>query len=100
MAEAFYSGETARGRVLISNLDPITGNPTPNASVSSLTIRFINPDGTILATRTIGGGVVNAGAGYYYGDAIPVMPGLHTVEFESLSGVQGREKVTFGVKEF
>lgn len=102
MAEQFYVGETVRARVRVSTLDPITGDPTPDTNVNSLTIRFLTPTGTTLATRTLGagGGVTNAGQGYYYGDAIPTVRGLHTVEYESQSGVQGREKTTFGVVEF
>lgn len=102
MAEQFYIGETIRAKVRVSTVDPVTGEKTPYTDVPSLTIRFRNPDGTLLQVSTLGGvpGVTNDGQGYYHAAAAAEEEGLHTIEYEVGGGDQGREKLRVSVAPF
>jgi hypothetical protein len=102
MAEQFYVGESIRAKVRVMTVDPVSGAKTPYDLVPSMTIRFRNPDGTVLQSSTLGGvpGVTNAGQGYYYATATAAQEGLHTVEYEVGGGDQGREKLRVSVAPF
>jgi|SRR5215207_3728253 len=96
----FWTGGAIRGLVRVQSLDPVSGGKTPEASLPSVTIRFRNPDGTVLAVRTLSDGVVNAGDGYYYATAVPTVEGLHTLEYETGGANPGRDKLQFNVEPF
>lgn len=102
MPEQFYTGETIRAKVKVLTVDPVSGAKTPKDDVPTLTIRFRNPDGTVLQSSTLGGvpAVTNAGQGYYYATAAAVQEGLHTIEYEVGGGDQGRERLKVNVEEF
>lgn len=96
----YWVGAAVRARVRVLAVDPVTEEREPQTSVPSVTIRFRNPDGTILATRTLADGVVNAGEGYYYATATPTMEGLHVMEGETGGVLPGRTRVRFSVEPF
>lgn len=97
-AEVFWVGAAVRGRIRALAVDPVTEVESPQASLPSVTIRFKHSDGTVLATRTLADGVVNAGDGYYYGTATPTQEGLHVMEAETGGALPGRTKVSFSVE--
>lgn len=100
----FYVGKRVRGKVRVTSVDPQTGKHLPEEGATDLTIRFKNPDGSVLSEQVVGSdpGVIEAGNGYYYASAVPEVPGLHTIEFEKGSGdaFDGLEKITFTVQPF
>ncbi len=98
--DAFFTGMAARARMRVYTVDAVSLARTPDPSATAVVIRFKNPDGTVLALRTLADGVVNAGSGYYYGTAVPTVEGLHTVEFETGGANPGRDKVQFSVDPF
>lgn len=102
MAEQeFYVGETVIRAIRAYSVDPVTTTKTPEPAASAVTIRFKNPDGTVLAERALGSGVTNALNGWYWAQATPTMEGLHKVETEVGTGSQqGRDVVEFAVNPF
>jgi hypothetical protein len=96
----FYIGEAVRARIRVMTVDPITEQETPDPAVSSVTIRFKNPDGTVLEENTLGAGVINAGNGYYHATGVPTTEGLNWVQFETGGANPGRSQVNFGVDPF
>src|SRR4030095_15456725 len=102
MMETFYTGEPIRAKVRVYTVDPVTSQREPKDDVLEMTIRFLNPDGTVLSEATLGGnpGVTNDGAGYYHATATPEVEGLHTIEYDVAGGDAGREKLKLAVIAF
>jgi hypothetical protein len=96
----FYTDKTIRAVVRVLEVDAATGERTPDPDNTQVTIRFRREDGTVLATKTSGAGVTNAGDGYYYADAIPDTVGLYQIEFETGGTIQGRDKDSVSVEQF
>src|SRR5215217_8544278 len=97
-AEIYYEGGSARARFRVLSVDAVTEARSPETSLSSVTIRFRNPDGTVLVTKTLADGVVNAGDGYYYATAVPTQEGRHVVECDVGGAIPQRSKVGFTVE--
>ena len=73
----------------------------PASALPSATIRFRNPDGTILQELTLANaGVTNHGDGHYYATAVFTQEGLHEIEFETGGATPGREKTNVTVEPF
>jgi hypothetical protein len=90
----------AEAVLFVQSVHPVTGEKTPQDALPSVTIRFRNPDKSILAVRTLVDGVVNHGGGYYYANAVPTKEGIHYLEFETGGAKPGRDKTTFTVEPF
>lgn len=98
--ETFYVGAGVRALTRVLTVDPVSKAKTPEPAVPSITFQFLNPDDTVLATRTLGAGVSNAGNGYYHASATPVEEGLHTVKITAGTDPPGRDIARFTVDPF
>jgi|SRR5215204_896363 len=96
----FWTGASARARFRAWRVDVVSLDRTAEDTAASCTIRFRNPDGTVLEEMTLGSGVINAGDGYYYATSVPTEEGLHTAECEIGGANPGREKIQFTVAQF
>jgi len=99
-SDRFYVGMAAEAVLFVQSVHPVTGEKTEQDSLPSVTIRFLNPDETVLAEKTLVDGVINAGGGYYHASAVPTEEGIHYVEYETGGPKPGRDKGTFTVEPF
>lgn len=64
----------------VMNVDPLTEEATPDASVQELTMGLYRPDGTLLAERLLGFGIQELGEGWYATNFTPDVAGRHLVK--------------------
>jgi hypothetical protein len=100
--DRFYVGMAAEAVIFVQSVDPVTGEKSTEDTdnLPSVTMRFKNPDGTLLEEKTLADGVVNAGGGYYHAFAVPEEEGRHYVEAETGGAKPGRTKFGFTVEPF
>jgi hypothetical protein len=105
MTQIIYENTTARVKVKLESIDPVTGDRadvTTLDNASKLTV--YKPDGTtVLAEKTVGASnFVHYGAGWWGGEFLPDRPGrfIAKVDATDASGRRVGEVLNFQVSAF